>query len=236
MQQAMTRAMTVIWREQMHHTLCVRAPSMVTRYKEDWPLAWCDKWPTFDDDRKEVFKRWFEQIGVVERLATEDIAADYESAKRRSIILLADLSENYAEVLLQLLISKGLACDADVVRLTGYKKASLEDLKSIRRSVRHWERTKFPNLLNRTDRISTMMNVFMPFSWASDNDQIQLDEIFSHRNRLTHEIIQIADLGDQSAQSVDATNITLVEVDGYFVAVGEFIGSTLKGFAALAVT
>lgn len=236
MQRAMTRAMLVIGREQLHHSFCVRAPTMIAKYKEDWPLAWHEKWPSLTASQQEVFRGWFDQIGVVERMATEDIEIDYETAKRRSIILLADLSENYTEVLLQLLISKGLGCDSDVKRLTGFKKAKLSDPRSIRKSVRNWERTQFPNLHNRTDRIFAMMNQFMPFAWASDIHRSQMDEIFHHRNRLTHEIIQIGDMNDDSAQSADATNITLSAVDSYFVTVGEFIGSTLNGFKSLVAT
>ena len=232
MQKSMTRAMNLIARERAHHTLCVRAPTMLLKYKEDWQLAWHDKWPTMSEEQQEVFRGWFQQIENIEQLAEQDIEFDYESAKRRSVILLGDLMEGFVEALLEILIVKSTMNDEELARLTGFKKAKLDSSASIMRAIRNWERTKHPGIRRRTQRIDMMLNRFMPFCWPTEEISETIDTIFKHRNRLTHEIIQI-EFSEVSEKSADTAHLSLSDLDNQFVAVGEFIGATLQGFRAL---
>lgn len=62
---------------------------------------------------------------------------------------------------------------------------------------------------------------------------VAVDNLFRHRNALTHEIIQISDTDDDKHVSADASGLSLEEVDSYFDAVGDFIIATMSAFGKL---
>ena len=72
-----------------------------------------------------------------------------------------------------------------------------------------------------------MFSEFMPLQYSKI---IPINELFQHRNALTHEIVQVGfDIGDRFV-SADAQGISLEDVDLYFDAVGDFILSTMDAF------
>ncbi|MEQ1549417.1 MAG: hypothetical protein ABL918_12345, partial [Chakrabartia sp.] len=227
-QLAMARAIDLVINERMHHSFCVRAPKMISEYKEVWKLAWAERWQSQTEEQQIVLKTWYKSIELTEDTAIKDIERDYESAKRRSVILLSDLLESYIESILQLCIVHSMQSPKNIKSLTGREPKSITDPACVKKSVRHWEKHKFPNFASsRAARVMAMMQTFMPLKFEKTRE---IDEIFFHRNALTHEIVQIGELENDGHRSADAANLSLEQVDNYFNVVGDFVCASMDAF------
>jgi hypothetical protein len=227
-QRPMVRALDLIVTERRHHAFCVRSPSIILKYKDDWQLAWAERWPGLNDEAKSALKQYYEQIEILELAAQHDVDREYESAKRRSVILLADLLESYVETIMQLCIVHSLKLPEKIKILTGKLPLDVENPVDVKWSVREWEKHKFPELKqSRALRFVAMFNKFMPMK---SNQPETIDEIIYHRNKLTHEIIQIGDIGSEQHRSADAATLSLELVDRYFDAVSNFIIASMEAF------
>jgi hypothetical protein len=227
-QRAMERAIDLVINERMHHTFCIQAPKMISEYKSVWLLAWEGRWALQSEEQKGILKDWYKLIEMTEDTAARDVERNYESAKRRSVILLADLFESYVESILQLCIVHSLQTPEKIKKLTGKLPASLTDPASVKRSVRNWEKTRFPELKkSRAARLVAMMRKFMPLQFEHTET---IDALFFHRNALTHEIVQIGELENLNHRSADAAHLTHEEVYAYFDLVSDFVFASIDAF------
>ena len=80
---------------------------------------------------------------------------------------------------------------------------------------------------DRSKRIEQMLQFYMPRFRIPSECEIVLDELLAARNRLTHELILIGDLGTEDAISASATEVSLERVDQYFLAVEELIMASI---------
>lgn len=225
---AMARAIDLVSNERAHHTLCVRAPTTILNYKQTFELAWADRWQDQDEIQKSVLRQWYTQIELTELAAQRDIDRNYEAAKRRSVILLADLLEAYVETLLQLMQSIDDPIGETTLDLTGRRPRDVDDARDMRRSIRHWERRI--DLPSRLQRLLHMLRHFLPHLAVADDTATLLDEMFEHRNALTHEIIQVSNDPASTHVSADASGITLERVDAYFDGVSDLIIATMNAW------
>lgn len=222
----MSRAIILVSSERAHHFFCVQAVTMMANMKQVWQLAWAEPWKTMDDQAKEVMRKWYQEIDMMEKVASEEIAAEYEATKRRSIILLGDLTESYIETLLAT-FARHVDETGEVTRIiSGRKPKEMGDPRDVRRSVRAWERS-LPHK-RRSARVTEMLQFYMPNFRMKDEEADVLDELFSKRNALTHEIILIGDLKTSEHHSATAAEITLQRVDEYFNIVGDFLLATMS--------
>lgn len=228
-QRAMARAIDLIVSERGHHAFCVRSPSMILKYKDDWQLAWAGRWSTLNEQAKTALKRYYEQIEILELAAQRDVDRDYESAKRRSVILLADLLESYVETIIQLCLVHSLKEAEGIQKLTRRKPLNVTDPVEVKRCIRNWERKCFPTTTSRSARFVAMFKHFMPFEF---NQLTDVDNLFFHRNKLTHEIIQIGDIRAEQHRSADASTLSLEAVDGFFDTVANFVIASMEAFKA----
>ena len=231
-QLAMSRAVDLVANERAHHALCVRSPAMITNYKQVFQLAWANRWADLDEELKNTLRTWYGHIEIVEDAASREIERDYEAAKRRSIILLADLLEAYVETLLQLMQTLEDEEGEATFNLTGRRPRDMSDSRDVRRSIRTWERSI--KARSRTQRFLRMLNHYLPLGELDERAVALLDEMFTHRNALTHEIIQVSNDPTSTHVSADAASITLERVDQYFDVVGDFIISTMAAFTRVA--
>lgn len=228
MVKAMARAIDLVCRERAHHFLCIRATTAMSQYKQTWESAWAARLETTSEDERRILRAWYQEIDLMEHAAIEDLKYDLESVKRRSIILLADLMESYIESVLQLCLVYWLETPEKIRSVTGVAPREIDDPVEVKRCVRKWERTKFPDFRNRrADRLTAMLRTFIPIE-SIDNDI--MDEIFEHRNALTHEIIQISSNTSEKFRSADASMIDIQRIDIYFNYVGDFILRSMDAF------
>lgn len=227
-QRAMARAIDLVVYERRHHSFCVVAPKLMSEYKQVWLLAFANQWKDKSDEEKAGLRRWFELIELNEDTANRDIKSDFESAKRRTIILLADLFESYVESILQLCAVHSLKTSELVYKLTGKRPKSVTDPLEVKRAIRSWERTRFPDFRDsRSTRLVAMITQFMPLDFKQ---LAEIDSLLDHRNALTHEIVQIGELNNDSHRSANAASLSLEKVDNYFNVVGNFIIASMEAF------
>ncbi|MBX3561903.1 MAG: hypothetical protein KF780_08830 [Sphingomonas sp.] len=226
LQRAMARAIDLVTNERMHHFLCIRSIYMASNLEGLFLLAWAGPAKTLDDHTKKTLQKWYADIKTYEDVSSRERKLDFETVKRRTIICLADLAENYVETLIAT-YKRYLDDTGEVTRiLSGRKPKDIRDPRDVRRSVRSWERS-IPNE-RRVKRFEEMIQFYMPnFSMPSECESA-LDDLFKTRNALTHELILIGDLHDTRHVSATAAGVPIDQIEAYFRAVEELIMSSMK--------
>lgn len=218
LQKALSDALMLVVAEQEHHALSYRSMMMMEHYAQILPSFYKPHLEGFDNELKQGLGRWLEWVKITLESALHEESRDFNTVKRRAIIVLADIFEGVVESAVVTCL-RHLARDQTPLRkLTGYRgKGDTE--KELKFAFRTWEKRLYGSMPSRAQRFGRMISAFFP-KFLIPATAGRLDDLVERRNRYTHEIIIVT---DDLSDIVTLPTASAQEIDDFFAAVGDFI-------------
>ncbi len=217
LQKAQVDTVELLRREMAHHALCWRSIHTIPRYSDLLIQKLQPITEGMDQTQKNRLAEGLEDIQHNLKSATNEINSKYSSVTRRTVIVLADIIENLVESTIGICLLHLDPTQTSIKEVTTFKRQAATE-RHLKQAVRAWEYSLFVNLPNRTQRIEHMTKAFFP-NFTAPDDLDFLDQLFSARNKFTHELVRLAD----EDFGADEEGWSLARVDNAFKVACDFL-------------
>lgn len=216
LQKAQADAIDLIAREMSHHALCWRSIYTVPGYTQLVVSVLRSDTDKMEPEDRRSLADGLEWLQINLDSANAEIVHGFRAVSQRTVVVLADIIENLVESTLGICLLHLDPMQTSIKEVTSFKRQA-ENERMLKQAVRAWESKLYIDLPNRTDRIAHMIEAFFP-SFQKPADFQILDELFSSRNRFTHELIKLDDTGSDALQ-----DWSLSRIDGAFRVASDFL-------------